>query len=134
MVAQLICTFVFCNAKSRFSQDASHSISRYHGVISREVAEDILARGGDGSYLVRKSERAENAYTLAIRYLLACLRLVPFPSIVICACCLERSFLMICLLGVCESLPLHTKCVTGYSHRESRCTALLYKLAFIATL
>ena len=40
---------------------------RYHGVISREDAEDILARGGDGSYLVRKSDRAPNAFTLAIR-------------------------------------------------------------------
>lgn len=40
----------------------------YHGVISREEAEEILARGGDGSYLVRKSDRAPNAFTLAIRF------------------------------------------------------------------
>lgn len=42
--------------------------SEYHGVISREEAEEILAEGGDGSYLVRKSDRAPNAYTLAIRF------------------------------------------------------------------
>lgn len=42
--------------------------AEYHGVISREEAEDILARGGDGSYLVRKSDRAPNAFTLAIRF------------------------------------------------------------------
>jgi len=38
-------------------------------LISREEAEDILMNGGDGSYLVRKSDRAPNAFTLAIRYL-----------------------------------------------------------------
>lgn len=42
-------------------------ILRYHGQISREEAEDILCQGGDGSYLVRKSDRAPNAFTLAIR-------------------------------------------------------------------
>ncbi|XP_060569003.1 N-chimaerin-like [Ruditapes philippinarum] len=42
--------------------------SEYHGQISREEAEDILFQGGDGSYLVRKSDRAPNAFTLAIRF------------------------------------------------------------------
>ena len=36
-------------------------------MISREEAEELLARGGDGSFLVRKSDRAPNAFTLAIR-------------------------------------------------------------------
>ncbi|WAR06187.1 CHIN-like protein [Mya arenaria] len=40
----------------------------YHGLILREEAEDILAQGGDGSYLVRRSDRAPQAFTLAIRF------------------------------------------------------------------
>ncbi|KAL4228547.1 N-chimaerin [Mactra antiquata] len=42
--------------------------TEYHGQISREEAEDILVTGGNGSYLVRKSDRAPNAFTLAIRF------------------------------------------------------------------
>lgn len=41
---------------------------RFHGNITREEADQLLSNGGDGSYLVRKSERAADAYTLAIRY------------------------------------------------------------------
>ncbi|KAH3877943.1 N-chimaerin-like isoform X2 [Dreissena polymorpha] len=40
----------------------------YHGLISREEAEDLLTLGGDGSYLVRKSDRGPQAFTLAIRF------------------------------------------------------------------
>lgn len=39
----------------------------YHGNISREEADRLLCQG-DGSYLVRKSERAHDAYTLAISF------------------------------------------------------------------
>lgn len=39
----------------------------YHGTITREEADRLLNQG-DGSYLVRKSERAHDAYTLAIRF------------------------------------------------------------------
>ncbi|KAK3105983.1 hypothetical protein FSP39_010121 [Pinctada imbricata] len=39
----------------------------YHGNITREDADQLLSEG-DGSYLVRKSERAQNAFTLAIRF------------------------------------------------------------------
>ncbi|XP_053386594.1 uncharacterized protein LOC123538917 isoform X3 [Mercenaria mercenaria] len=38
----------------------------YHGQISRQEAEDILFQGGEGSYLVRKSDRAPNAFSLTI--------------------------------------------------------------------
>lgn len=40
---------------------------RFHGNITREEADHLLSVAGDGSYLVRKSERAADAYTLAIR-------------------------------------------------------------------
>ena len=39
----------------------------YHGNITREEADRLLGQG-DGSYLVRKSERAHDAYTLAISF------------------------------------------------------------------
>lgn len=39
----------------------------YHGNITREEADRLLCQG-DGSYLVRKSERAQDAYTLAISF------------------------------------------------------------------
>ncbi|KAJ8317771.1 hypothetical protein KUTeg_004676 [Tegillarca granosa] len=39
----------------------------YHGNISRDEADQLLSEGS-GSYLVRKSERAQDAYTLAIRF------------------------------------------------------------------
>lgn len=42
-------------------------MSRFHGNITREEADRLLASEGDGGYLVRKSERAADAYTLAIR-------------------------------------------------------------------
>jgi len=41
-------------------------VYRYHGNITREEADRLLSEG-DGCYLVRKSERAQNAFTLAIR-------------------------------------------------------------------
>lgn len=40
----------------------------FHGNITREEADHLLSSAGDGSYLVRKSERAADAYTLAIRF------------------------------------------------------------------
>ncbi|XP_062584418.1 N-chimaerin-like isoform X1 [Saccostrea cucullata] len=40
----------------------------FHGNITREEADVLLSSEGDGSYLVRKSERAADAYTLAIRF------------------------------------------------------------------
>ncbi|RUS75895.1 hypothetical protein EGW08_016354 [Elysia chlorotica] len=39
----------------------------FHGTLSRQEA-DILLQGGDGYYLVRKSERAPDSFTLAIRF------------------------------------------------------------------
>ena len=41
---------------------------RYHGAISREDADFLLTIGGEGSYLIRESQRAPGQYTLAIRY------------------------------------------------------------------
>ena len=40
---------------------------RYHGAISREEADRLLCKG-DGSYLIRESQRAPGTYTLAIRF------------------------------------------------------------------
>ena len=42
-------------------------IVRYHGAISREDADFMLTIGGEGSYLIRESQRAPGQYTLAIR-------------------------------------------------------------------
>lgn len=42
-------------------------ICRYHGNISREETDRIMG-DSDGAYLVRKSERAPDAFTLAIKY------------------------------------------------------------------
>jgi hypothetical protein len=39
----------------------------YHGTLSRQEV-DRLLQGGDGCYLVRKSDRAPDAFTLAIRF------------------------------------------------------------------
>jgi SH2 domain len=43
---------------------------RYHGAISREDADFMLTIGGEGSYLIRESQRAPGQYTLAIRFVL----------------------------------------------------------------
>lgn len=43
-------------------------IFRYHGRISREEAEEILTNGGEGSYLVQKSDQVLDAFTLAFRF------------------------------------------------------------------
>lgn len=43
------------------------SYCRYHGAISREDADFMLTIGGEGSYLIRESQRAPGQYTLAIR-------------------------------------------------------------------
>ncbi|VDP11166.1 unnamed protein product [Soboliphyme baturini] len=40
----------------------------FHGPISREKADELLAASGEGSYLVRESRRAENSFTLCIRF------------------------------------------------------------------
>ncbi|KAH9509786.1 N-chimaerin [Bulinus truncatus] len=40
---------------------------RFHGTLSRQEV-DRLLQGGDGCYLVRKSDRAPDAFTLAIRF------------------------------------------------------------------
>ena len=42
-------------------------IGRYHGAISREDADFMLTIGGEGSYLIRESQRAPGQFTLAIR-------------------------------------------------------------------
>ncbi len=42
-------------------------VCRFHGSISRVETDELLSEG-DGGYLVRKSERAPDAFTLAIRY------------------------------------------------------------------
>jgi len=39
----------------------------YHGAISREDADFMLTIGGEGSYLIRESQRAPGQFTLAIR-------------------------------------------------------------------
>jgi len=41
--------------------------ARYHGAISREDADFMLTIGGEGSFLIRESQRAPGQYTLAIR-------------------------------------------------------------------
>ncbi|XP_077865761.1 N-chimaerin-like [Saccoglossus kowalevskii] len=39
-----------------------------HGMISREEADRLLAKFGDGSYLVRESQRSPGSYTLSLRF------------------------------------------------------------------
>ena len=45
-------------------------VTRYHGAISREDADFMLTIGGEGSYLIRESQRAPGQYTLAIRFVI----------------------------------------------------------------
>ncbi|XP_071956281.1 beta-chimaerin-like isoform X2 [Antedon mediterranea] len=40
----------------------------YHGAVSRDVADWLLQEAGEGSYLVRESQRAPGSYTLGLRY------------------------------------------------------------------
>lgn len=40
--------------------------SRYHGMISREEADQLLSQA-EGSYLIRESQRQPGTYTLALR-------------------------------------------------------------------
>lgn len=40
----------------------------YHGPISREMADKMLSEAGEGSYLVRESQREIGTYTLCIRF------------------------------------------------------------------
>lgn len=42
-------------------------MSRYHGMISREEADQLLSQA-EGSYLIRESQRQPGTYTLALRY------------------------------------------------------------------
>lgn len=42
--------------------------AEYHGSISREVSDRMLAAAGEGSYLVRESQRARGTYTLCLRF------------------------------------------------------------------
>lgn len=41
-------------------------MSRYHGMISREEADQLLSQA-EGSYLIRESQRQPGTYTLALR-------------------------------------------------------------------
>lgn len=42
---------------------------RFHGLISREQADELLG-GGEGAYLIRESQRQPGTFTLALRYVL----------------------------------------------------------------
>ncbi|KFD52962.1 hypothetical protein M514_06078 [Trichuris suis] len=42
--------------------------SEFHGLISRDESSRLLALAGEGSFLVRQSQRAEHSYTLCIRF------------------------------------------------------------------
>lgn len=42
--------------------------NEYHGLISREMSDKLLASAGEGSYLVRESQRAPGMYTLCMRF------------------------------------------------------------------
>ncbi|XP_041462509.1 beta-chimaerin-like [Lytechinus variegatus] len=46
-----------------------HYGDEFHGAISREEADRLLTNGGEGSYLVRESQRARGSYTLGLRLL-----------------------------------------------------------------
>ena len=48
---------------------------RFHGVISRDDADQLLTAGEDedGRYLIRESQRAKEQYTLAIRCIYVCI-------------------------------------------------------------
>lgn len=46
-----------------------HYGEEFHGAISREEADRLLTNGGEGSYLIRESQRARGSYTLGIRLL-----------------------------------------------------------------
>lgn len=45
---------------------AEMSSLRFHGIISREQADEILA-GVEGAYILRESQRQPGCYTLALR-------------------------------------------------------------------
>lgn len=40
---------------------------RFHGIIPREYADELLA-GAEGAYLIRESQRQPGTHTLALRY------------------------------------------------------------------
>lgn len=48
-------------------QTGNYSMSRFHGMISREEADQLLSQA-EGSYLIRESQRQPGTYTLALRY------------------------------------------------------------------
>lgn len=59
------------------------SVYRFHGLISRERADELLA-GTEGAYLIRESQRQPGTYTLALRYtqsILLSFSLYVLPSI-----------------------------------------------------
>lgn len=43
-----------------------HFFSRFHGRVSRESADEVLA-GAEGAYLIRESQRQPGTHTLALR-------------------------------------------------------------------
>ncbi|XP_071800888.1 beta-chimaerin-like isoform X2 [Asterias amurensis] len=57
---RIVCIFSTDNKPHHYGRE-------YHGPISREDADNLLTRGGDGSYLVRESVRAPGSYTLGLR-------------------------------------------------------------------
>uniref|UniRef100_A0A3Q3QM93 Beta-chimaerin n=1 Tax=Monopterus albus TaxID=43700 RepID=A0A3Q3QM93_MONAL len=48
-------------------QEVSISVNLFHGVISREYADELLA-GAEGAYLIRESQRQPGTHTLALRF------------------------------------------------------------------
>ncbi|XP_022094840.1 beta-chimaerin-like isoform X2 [Acanthaster planci] len=57
---RIVCLFPTDNKPPHYGRE-------FHGAITREEADNSLRRGGEGSYLVRESQRAPGNFTLGIR-------------------------------------------------------------------
>ena len=55
---------------------------RFHGVISREIAEKIVMAAGEGSYLTRESRGQQRGnYAISLRYFHSCRFILGFCRI-----------------------------------------------------
>ncbi|XP_038059095.1 beta-chimaerin-like isoform X2 [Patiria miniata] len=57
---RIVCLFPTDNKPAHYGRE-------FHGAIAREEADHLLTQGGEGSYLVRESQRAPGSFTLGLR-------------------------------------------------------------------
>ncbi|XP_059906701.1 N-chimaerin-like isoform X3 [Gadus macrocephalus] len=55
------------SSRRRHTHEDSRASVRYHGMVSREDADQLLNQA-EGSYLIRESQRQPGTYTLALRF------------------------------------------------------------------